>query len=465
MQITIIGMILIPIGFFCFLLAPSFLYTATVFFIAFTATSILNTAGDDASGISAGIFFLLLCLLREFIDWLISGKFSFSSFEFAFVVRALLFLFSIAASFLALLSLEGKVMIMSPILFDDNQHYLSFSSRNYTQFFYLVVGLSLSYLLIVKNKSIPQIRTTLKIYIASSLFVCGWGLFQMLSSEFNFPYPDWLFNSSASKYAAGFSGTMGDIGVKRLSSVAVEPSILAGYLLSSIAFLLASVFFKSPIYSSKIDFVSLLTVFITLSFCMSSTAYIGLFFIIAIFGSMLFLIDNRFARSFIVAAVVGIFLFTTLYIGSPLLRTIIDTLLFSKSTSYSALERLGTIVNAWEYFSQHPVLGLGWGSVTSHDLVVNILANSGIVGFAGFLFLITYIYKTLNSARIGFIFSEITFEVYLIIAATLSFTTQLFVSVFSGFGYVFGHFWFVMGITASIAGTIITARKAGSSPL
>jgi hypothetical protein len=66
-------------------------------------------------------------------------------------------------------------------------------------------------------------------------------------------------------------------------------------------------------------------------------------------------------------------------------------MLFSKLESYSAIERLQSVVNSWEYFLKYPTLGVGWGVVTVDDLVVNLLVNSGVIGLGMFLCLVAYV--------------------------------------------------------------------------
>ena len=132
-----------------------------------------------------------------------------------------------------------------------------------------------------------------------------------------------------------------------------------------------------------------------------------------------------------------------------------------KIGSYSIQERLYTISNAWNHFLEFPWLGLGWGSVTSHDLVVNLLANSGLIGLFAFLLLVLHPALGLTSSlkkyrQVRVCGSEGAWGTGIF----LSFLLMLFVSAIGGFGYVFGHFWFTLAMVVSF-GRLISSDKLG----
>jgi O-antigen ligase len=131
-----------------------------------------------------------------------------------------------------------------------------------------------------------------------------------------------------------------------------------------------------------------------------------------------------------------------LYLVSSSIREVLNLALFAKGESYSSLERLKTITAAWGYFRSYPVLGVGWGSVTSHDLILMILANSGILGLGAF---------GLAASGIGWLVfrgikdashtSDRSRTIWFLSGIFL-----LFASTISEFPFVFGHLWVVAGM-------------------
>ena len=81
------------------------------------------------------------------------------------------------------------------------------------------------------------------------------------------------------------------------------------------------------------------------------------------------------------------------YLLSQEFQTFINQILIGKQDSTSALIRLYTVSTSFGYFLQYPILGIGWSMATSDDLVVLLLANSGILGFLSFFYLIYYLLK------------------------------------------------------------------------
>ncbi|MNC26845.1 hypothetical protein D3C75_749920 [compost metagenome] len=132
-----------------------------------------------------------------------------------------------------------------------------------------------------------------------------------------------------------------------------------------------------------------------------------------------------------------------------------------KLNSYSGVERLESMKKALIYFKEYPFFGVGWGSVTSHDLIINLLANSGLIGFLSFLFLIGYLLKRLFALieNVNFQKDKNTHLQIYGIAFFVSFVCLLAINLLTGFTYVFSHFWFVLGLVISITSLMINERE------
>jgi O-antigen ligase len=83
-----------------------------------------------------------------------------------------------------------------------------------------------------------------------------------------------------------------------------------------------------------------------------------------------------------------------LYFTVPSVTIVVAATLLDKTASGSALERALIVYNDLEYFLQYPLLGIGWDCAPTHDLIIGMLANCGVLGLSAFFTLIgTVIYK------------------------------------------------------------------------
>jgi hypothetical protein len=104
-----------------------------------------------------------------------------------------------------------------------------------------------------------------------------------------------------------------------------------------------------------------------------------------------------------------------------------------------------TVGMAFGYFQQYPLLGIGWGSAASHDLIVRLLSNVGIIGTFTFLVAMYCViranWRALDSLVLPMSLSRF--------AWFLGFSVFLFTSVFIGFPLAFGNFWLILGMAIS----------------
>jgi O-antigen ligase len=95
------------------------------------------------------------------------------------------------------------------------------------------------------------------------------------------------------------------------------------------------------------------------------------------------------------------------------------------------------------------VLGLGWGSVTSHDLIFKLLSNTGILGFSVFSYFMISLLRRLwrGSKTVGISNPEWRWWSRCLLAACL---VMVFTNITTGFDFVFEHFWFLLGLAMSV---------------
>ena len=133
---------------------------------------------------------------------------------------------------------------------------------------------------------------------------------------------------------------------------------------------------------------------ILLALTTSTTAFLGLIilFFVSIYIIQKFEIFS--VKRLLYSGILILFVVITLYFNVEIIQSFINQVFIDKGDSSSALVRLFTISESFEYFKKYPILGIGWSVATSDDLFVLFLANSGLIGLFSFLFLIYYVIKS-----------------------------------------------------------------------
>lgn len=457
MALTAIGWILIPVGVVLALARPKWLYYLTIFFSPFSATSVFNHgSGDAASGIMPYVVLGALLLSRESAVALMRFRIRMARPIRKFVAGLLLFAAVCTASLIMPVIIDGRLQVMSGSGLTDGLVPLHVTSTEFTNLAGLIFGIVLTALIAQYNIEPMQFHRTLRVYILSGVFISAWGLMQFFLHMMGFSYPYAVFNNSASSGASGYQATLQATDIQRVSSVAMEPSYLAIVLVGMIPILLIAILYKRPIWGTLSDRAGLLVIGLALFLTMSSTGYVGLIALIAflpfcvsqyrqlrwklVFGTLLFL-------GCVVAAFVAV----------PIVRNALMLVLIDKSTSVSALERLTVISNDLNYFSKYPILGIGWAAAPTHDVIIGLLANCGIIGISSFAVAMLMVGSGLRR-----IFSGQQWLSPLMIPSLMMFLS-LSVTVLS---YIIsgpvgrGEFWVVLGLSISAIGLARCQREA-----
>jgi O-Antigen ligase len=458
MNFTVTGYILVFIGVLVFIFCPKYLSKLTVFSVAFTATAIANF--DSGFWFTPFQFFSILWMLNTVVTALIQRKI-FISLNLRRSLKYLIFFAAIVyfSSFMPLL-INGNITIFSPKLGDSSFSSLSFSARNLTTPLYVVFNIFYTILIINENLNFVLIKETLRFYLLSLSFASVWGLIQFASFFLGFDYPSYVFNTSTNAGGNQFNQLLFDVasteGFIRISSVASEPSVLAQLLVSIVPVSFFALFFKSYFFSFLIDFSLIVLNITVLLISTSATAYSGMLFIVFyIFFILIFLkkINFKVFLRLLVLSIVLMCFFFYLSSTNTLVSSIVDGLL-DKSSSGSGLERAKSISLAWSYFEQYPLLGVGWGSVTSFDLFVGILSSAGIFGLLSFTALILHPLKRIlfNLFRLNQGSNKLANadKLSLTSGVLVSFFSLLSVQVISGFWSAYGYFWLCLGLYISL---------------
>jgi hypothetical protein len=448
MDIPPTGWILLLLGIGCFLLAPESLYPLTVFFLPFSATAVVNIgSADSASGVQASMLFGTLWMLKEISSF--GGRLHMSYRQLSTPVRQLGMFFMVAClSLLVPLWISGQMVIESPELGNSGSVLLQFSVKHVTQTIYLLYGILLAIFVAARNIHLSHLLQSAKIFLISALFVSLWGFFQFFCKILGIEYPAYIFNTSATESASGYAQVLRELGVSRISSVATEPSMFAQSVLIALVIALFAVIGKQPLISKAWDRFALAIILGALVLSTSTTAYGGLLFVAVLYVSALVYLRMLHARYVLPFFLVpGLLLYA--YSAYPPVRAVFESMILGKGESYSALARINSVLLARDYFFQYPILGLGWGSVSSHDLVSKLLSNTGLMGLCAFsLFLLTLVTRLWRTARSVELSSAKSIQWPVCVLAML--LTLIFTNAIGDFAFSYGHVWFVFGLAISV---------------
>jgi len=453
MQITFPGFILIPLGIILLITSRKYLYYFTVFFIPFTGTSLLNSSSGAALNVAH--YLILLLFLSELKKIIVTCKIRIpKDLSSRSILYMFIFMGIVSLTLIMPAIINGRLQVYTgeaSNFYLHNTQTVRFSFKLLERIYPLVFGILLAYLIAIKSQSPILLRRFLKIYSFSIFFISIWGLFQLFCHFKNITYPDFIFNTMVEDYKMEVNTTY-DFANKeffRINSVTQEPSHLALILLTVLPFFIISLIKRKVIFSIILDRIMFFTILSVLILSTSTAAILGfiLLFPIIILVSRINKIFR--VRYLLIIFTLCFFVIAFIIISSTTVQDYVSAVLLTKSESSSAFVRAFSIVTSWSYFLQYPILGIGWSLATSHDLIVYILANSGIVGLFSFLLMIFSILsrsiKNNKKLRMKFHLSYHIIEVYLN-GLIISFVTYLCVSMFLGFIWYQPIFYFLIGM-------------------
>ncbi len=229
MEITLLGLLLIPIGVIFLFLPSKYLFFSTLFFAPFAAASVLNIE-SITFGLQPSYYFGILFILKETLNFFFKNKFTFAKPNIFF----LWFLFFSLISLIFPIIFENKI----EVFWQDVGFYpLTLTVHNFTQLFYLIF----IFLIYIYSKNFFQqsqnkqklFKEIINIQIFSIIFVVFWGLLQIAGGYLSFNLPS-LFSN---RLGVGISNPPVH-GFFRMNSVFPEPSMLAFYLASMLGLFL-----------------------------------------------------------------------------------------------------------------------------------------------------------------------------------------------------------------------------------
>lgn len=421
MEITIIGAASIILSIYAFLKDEKLLLKFIMFFSVFTAAIAI-----DIKATTTPIYVfeipMVLYIMKVFIYWFKNkDKIDFNNCIKNNRIFKLLIVF-------LLVVLIGEIYLYiskTHINYYDYQFLskrsISFSVTNITQFLRLSFYILFTILLSFRLKDRKDVKEIINAFIYGGLFAIFWGFVQYLCYIFKIGYPTFLFNNNP-YIGQGFNQFIGNF--KRISSVSPEPSVLSMFLLTLIPML----YYKSK--NNKIYVIFLILCLVCGFLTTSSTFYLGFSLLMLVFSAF-FILNKNISRIKVFIKTIIVLLISIIISGALLminykitydnnhkaaivdkdkkhsdynkidyteLENNLNELAIGKIESGSGHERLNQEINGIELVKNNPLFGLGYGSIRTFTLFINVLANTGLIGLLIFLlFVFRCINKDINN--------------------------------------------------------------------
>ncbi len=454
MELTWLGFVLIPLGLLTYLAFPNRLAHLAIFFIPFTASSVLNSSSDVP--LSPFQLFGSMFILHRMLVTLWSGRLRISPKGDKSIILFLLFAGIAAASMVMPYIIDGSLEVSSNQLNNLYAEPLKLTDSNMKLPLPVVMGTLFAISLASTLRRLEAIVSALRIYIVSAMVVSAWGIFQFLcNAVFQIEYPYYLFNNvkldSVQGYLQGLQ--VGDDLIPRVSSVTHEASIFSKYLLTAIPVVSLCFLMKTPLMGKGKDALALLLMCTALLVTTSAIGYLGL--ILGMMICALLSSTNHIAKLSALSIVASLVLLSVglVIVVFPGTTDVLISATVEKGGSGSFLERMLSIAVSWGYFLEYPILGIGWGITTSHDLIVNLLANTGLIGLASFSGLMIYIIR--NGLKDLRSFPSATGNVQVSLfplkkGLIASLILLILTGMLSGLEFYLGYFYFVCAMLIAV---------------
>jgi hypothetical protein len=269
-EITIIGYFLLPLGMIIGIFGSrtALLYMAA-FFAPFTATAIVNLS-NPTLGIQPAYFLGILLIARFIMDSMLKPQ-AVTKRHGRLLLGFIIFGLAGFVSML-LIPMYGKVLVTRP---SGNIEILKLSKENLTQYMYLAYVILLVIVIGLSNLRAEVLRRLLITFLISGVFVSLWGWMQVSSFYLGFTYPDFIFNNNVS-FAQHSDQMLSFVRLKRMNSVAPEPSMLARFLLIPTFVSTYCIYNPGVILKGRTALVLGIFFVLTMVATTSSTALVGL---------------------------------------------------------------------------------------------------------------------------------------------------------------------------------------------
>ena len=359
----------------------------------------------------------------------------------------------------------GVLLIASPILFGRSEHEASppaslpvqveliagfiawgvlativsgAGTSGFVHVVHILFGLMVLIALMTFVRRETELRGLVFAMIAGGVAASLWGLLQFVMFVVGIEYPAVLFNNSAGESASRFESTVAGGLLPRVSSVATEPSYLVRSLVPTCAVLVVLLTVAPESLRKNRRFwvgAAWLMGVVTLL----STSTLGLAGLVVMLGWLMLVLPP--ARALVTkASLAALGLLFLLFSSEPVLADVLEEVLFGKMEMGSGQERADSITDAFDVFASSPIFGGGPGVTTSHDLVVKLLSNFGLVG--------ALLFAALLISTLALALREHRRSAW-VTALGLANAILWFMDIGAGVSYQYGVFWVLLALLLS----------------
>lgn len=419
MELTVWGIIFIPLSFVLILFRPFLLIGILILSLSLQMTTVINFPFLDY-GLQLYRFLTILITIYVVIKVLYNrGRIKVQNVYF----RKQLTLLFVFLLYVILISIVGPIIfseypVFPPLLgLDYSAIYgpspLELSKLNIAMPLYIwFYSFTFLYLLSSRFRE-KDIKLLLTIFNISIVLIFFFLIIQLIS--FFLGTGDilaYINTAPQREYRISVFSYSGYI-LPRLQGTFGEPSMIAPFIIGIFMYKLA--------YKEKkiTDILSLIFIVLFLLFTISTTAYLSLFFMLLIYFFLNFpvkltsqklILQKSKIKIFVSSLflIMLIFLIVAVVIGLDFILNLISTFIFKKTETLSFFSRTTADLHSLKLFFDTFFIGVGIGSHRSSSLIANLLATTGIVGTILFLLFIAkfikYSYKTLKGLVISIIF-------------------------------------------------------------
>ncbi len=301
---------------------------------------------------------------------------------------------------------------------------------------------------ILKNYNTEKIQKLVNFFVFVSLLVSLYSIYQFFGFLYNLPFTDILRISKSYSITRGVELSSW-IGLPRARAFMPEPSFWGTFLLIPFSLILPVAFEKKQITTRFFLVVFVIAQFLTFS----RSSWFGFIFVFICFILYKLVYEKKIFRTIAIVFTMVCLIFILLMYFIPDREVLFQRL--SAFSDLSAIERFRTQKMAFQAFLKNPILGIGFGntpffinSQVTHNLYLQLLLETGVVGFSVFVFFLFKIWNKLKvfEKRIKFSGEERKWG-DLLLALKLSYISILFIWMNLP-GYNFSYTWFLLALIA-----------------
>ena len=185
MEITLPGIVLIPIGLLLLFSSSKYLYYSTIFFIPFSATSLLNSA--SGAPLLAVQYFGSLLILKEFLFKIGVPKSTWNISPAMKMAILYMFLFMMVAivSMVMPYLINGSISVYDNKFPDLEEAQVFLTSQNFKNPLPVIFGMLLAYVIIKRNRSLAKLEISAKPGMPKPFITCQLSHYELsVKSEF-----------------------------------------------------------------------------------------------------------------------------------------------------------------------------------------------------------------------------------------------------------------------------------------